>query len=81
VECDFDLALVASDLPPFPVPAEHTEASYLRELTWQGAARRFGDRAQNPKAYAQLDHELDVIETLELMSSARVERRGCSTPL
>ncbi|PRX45446.1 DnaE-like error-prone DNA polymerase [Prauserella shujinwangii] len=64
VECAFDLRLVAPDLPPFPVPEGHTEISYLRELTWAGAARRYGAREQAPGAYAQLDHELGVIEEL-----------------
>jgi error-prone DNA polymerase len=64
VECAFDLALVAPELPPFPCPPGHTEASYLRELTWAGAARRYGSAEAAPKAYAQLAHELDVIEGL-----------------
>ncbi|WP_439382880.1 error-prone DNA polymerase [Amycolatopsis lexingtonensis] len=64
VEVAFDLRLVAPDLPPFPVPPGHDEMSYLRELTRAGAAERYGPREANPKAYAQLDHELAVIEDL-----------------
>jgi error-prone DNA polymerase len=64
LECAFDLALVAPELPPFPCPPGHDEVSYLRELTWAGAARRYGPRESAPKAYAQLAHELDVIEQL-----------------
>jgi error-prone DNA polymerase len=64
VEVAFDLQLVAPDLPPFPVPPGHDEMSFLRELTWRGAAKRYGPREVNPKAYAQLDHELDVIKRL-----------------
>ncbi len=64
VEVAFDLKLVAPDLPPFPVPAGHDEMSFLSELTWRGAAKRYGSREENPKAYAQLDHELAVIEKL-----------------
>ncbi|MEA2900590.1 MAG: error-prone polymerase, partial [Actinomycetota bacterium] len=60
----FDLNLVAPDLPPFPVPAGHDEMSFLIELTRRGAAKRYGPREEHPKAYAQLDHELDVIEKL-----------------
>ncbi|WP_410631441.1 error-prone DNA polymerase [Amycolatopsis sp. cmx-4-83] len=64
VEVAFDLRLVAPDLPPFPVPPGHDEMSYLRELTRAGAADRYGPREANPQAYAQLDHELAVIEAL-----------------
>ncbi len=42
VECAFDLNLVAPDLPPFPVPSGHDEMSFLQELTWKGAAKRYG---------------------------------------
>src|SRR5699024_5443652 len=41
-ECAFDLALVAPDLPPHPVPSGHTEATWLRELTYREAAERYG---------------------------------------
>jgi error-prone DNA polymerase len=64
VQCAFDLRLVAPNLPPFPVPDGHTEASWLRHITWQGAARRYGPRASHRDAYAQLEHELGVIEDL-----------------
>jgi error-prone DNA polymerase len=62
----FDLALVAPNLPPWPVPDGHTEMTYLRELTYEGAARRYGPRyAERVKgAYKQVDYELDMIETL-----------------
>ncbi|MGV8964870.1 MAG: error-prone DNA polymerase [Cellulomonas sp.] len=65
-ECAFDLHLVAPQLPPYPVPPSHTEATWLRELTWRGAARRYGprDAERVPGAYAQIARELDVIETL-----------------
>jgi error-prone DNA polymerase len=64
--CAFDLALVAPDLPPFPCPPRHDEMSWLRALTWRGAERRYGKRGVErvPGAYAQLEHELEVIEKL-----------------
>ena len=64
--CAFDLALVAPDLPPFPCPTRHDEMSWLRALTWRGAERRYGTRGVErvPGAYAQIEHELEVIETL-----------------
>jgi len=65
-ECAFDLALVAPNLPPYPVPPGHDEASWLRELVRRGALERYGppDAERVPGAYAQIAHELDVIETL-----------------
>src|ERR1700756_1325421 len=40
--------------------------SWLRELTWRGALRRYGPREHEraPGAYAQLEHELAMIEHL-----------------
>ncbi|MBL1075062.1 error-prone DNA polymerase [Nocardia sp. 2] len=63
-DCAFDLRLIAPKLPPFDVPEGYDENSWLRELTYQGAARRYGPRDGNPKAYDQLEHELRVIERL-----------------
>ncbi|MEP7763201.1 error-prone DNA polymerase [Sanguibacter sp. 25GB23B1] len=66
-ECAFDLALVAPNLPPYPVPAGHTEATWLRELVARGALDRYGPRESEriPGAYAQIDHEMKVIEELD----------------
>lgn len=47
-ECRFDLRLVAPNLPPHPVPAGHTEASWLRELTDRGARRCYGPCPTDP---------------------------------
>ncbi|WP_132993956.1 error-prone DNA polymerase [Gordonia zhaorongruii] len=63
-DCAFSLGLIAPNLPPFDVPGGHTEASWLRHLTEEGAVRRYGTRAQRPDAYRQIDHELAIIETL-----------------
>jgi error-prone DNA polymerase len=64
--CAFDLALVAPRLPPFPVPEGHSEISWLRHLVEEGGARRYGPRAapEHPGAWAQIDHELEVVEAL-----------------
>lgn len=64
-ECSFDLALVAPELPLFPTPEGHTEATWLRHLTEQGAVQRYGTRQSHPRAWRQIDHELEVIEQLE----------------
>ncbi|KQS97579.1 error-prone DNA polymerase [Cellulomonas sp. Leaf395] len=65
-ECAFDLSLVAPQLPPYPVPPGHTEATWLRELVRQGALELYGppESEKVPGAYAQLAHELTVIEDL-----------------
>jgi len=63
-ECAFDLGLVAPSLPPFDVPAGHTEDSWLRELVRRGALGRYGSREADPVAWVRLDHELSVIGEL-----------------
>ena len=63
-ELAFDLQLVAPRLPDCEVGEGHTEMSWLRHLTEQGALVRYGTRARNPDAYRQIDHELDTIEAL-----------------
>ncbi|HWC82074.1 MAG TPA: error-prone DNA polymerase [Pseudonocardiaceae bacterium] len=65
LECAFDLSLLAPSLPPFPVPNEHTEITFLRQLVAEGAARRYGPLESNVDAYAQLEHELAIIEKLK----------------
>ncbi|HIY24222.1 MAG TPA: PHP domain-containing protein, partial [Candidatus Brachybacterium merdigallinarum] len=69
-DCSLDLRLLAPDLPPFPVPAGHDEASWLIELVEQEGRERYGPRPtpqvpeQVPGAWAQIDHELQVITDL-----------------
>ena len=60
----FDLALIAPELPDADVPEGHTPASWLRELTRQGATRRYGTPQEHPRAWEVLNHELEVIESL-----------------
>ncbi len=69
--CAFDLSLVAPALPPYPCPAGPdgvplTEAAFLRRLVEEGGARRYGPRHAErvAGAWAQLDHELELIEQL-----------------
>jgi error-prone DNA polymerase len=63
-QCAFGLALIAPQLPPFDVPDGHTEDSWLRHLVMQGARNRYGSPERAPRAYAQIEHELKVIEKL-----------------
>ena len=60
----FDLSLIAPGLPDADVPEGHTPASWLRELTRQGATRRYGTPQEHPRAWEVLNHELEVIESL-----------------
>ena len=59
VEIDFGQV----NLPSFPVPEGHTEASYLRELTFEGAAARYGDPLA-PHVRERIEFELGVIESM-----------------
>ncbi len=64
--CAFDLRLVAPSLPPYPTPDGLSEMAFLRRLAEGGARRRYGPREapDHPGAWAQIDHELAVIEQL-----------------
>jgi error-prone DNA polymerase len=66
LECAFDLALVAPNLPPYPCPDGLNEMGYLRRLVEQHGSHRYGTRAGErvSGAWKQLDHELDLIEKL-----------------
>src|SRR3954471_8737195 len=63
-EIAFPLSLIAPDLPPFPCPPGHDEMSYLRTLAYEGARERFAGKAHEAKAYAMIEHELEIIEEL-----------------
>ena len=63
-QCAFGLALIAPQLPPFDVPDGHTEISWLRQLVADGARDRYGPPERAPRAYTQIEHELNVIEQL-----------------
>ena len=64
-QCAFGLALIAPQLPPFEVPDGHTEISWLRHLVMEGARDRYGPPDRAPRAYAQIEHELKIIEQLQ----------------
>src|SRR5947208_1960767 len=63
--CAFDLAMAAPHLPDFPVPPGHDEMSWLRELAWTGAARRYPpSHPKHHEAQRRIAGELDLIEEL-----------------
>ena len=68
----FDLSLVAPKLPPFPCPAGLTEMQFLRQVTDEGARRRYGERPTHSedlslraRAWKTIDHELALVEQLD----------------
>jgi DNA polymerase-3 subunit alpha len=73
--CNVDLSFKGYHLPDFPVPDGFTVASYLRHLCEEGARKRYGDQASNPKARAddrregrsvqeRIDYELGVVHKM-----------------
>jgi error-prone DNA polymerase len=61
---DFTLADLGYRFPEYPLPPGETPASYLRQLTWNGARSRF--RPLTARAQAQIAKELAMIEKLDL---------------
>lgn len=64
-ECAFDLTMMKVELPQTLVPKNHTDWTYLQQITYEAAAKRYGSRSSNPKAWAVVDHELEVIRQLD----------------
>jgi error-prone DNA polymerase len=60
--CRFELAWMRPPLPHFPVPPGHSDISWLRTCVEAGAHERWGEI--NAGQWAQLGHELTVIERL-----------------
>ncbi len=63
--CSFALEDLGYRFPTFPVPRGECQASWLRRLTFEGARTRYGERLP-PRVRAQLEHELALIEKLDL---------------
>jgi error-prone DNA polymerase len=63
--CAFTLGDLGYRFPEFPIPPGETQASFLRILTEHGARERYGSPLPD-KARRQIEHELRVIEKLEL---------------
>jgi error-prone DNA polymerase len=60
----FTLQDLGYEFPRYPVPPGETEMSYLRQLTDQGASRRYQPYLE--KAQRQVERELAMIEKLKL---------------
>ncbi|MDX1420227.1 MAG: DNA polymerase III subunit alpha, partial [Rubricoccaceae bacterium] len=62
-KCTFELPMGQLLMPHFPLPAAFpTPAAYLRHLTYEGAAARYG--AVSEAVRERLDYELGVIEAM-----------------
>lgn len=62
--CTFTLSEIRYRYPSERLPSGKTSASWLRELTFQGARERFGDDLR-PAAREQIDKELALIRELD----------------
>ncbi|MCU1294955.1 MAG: polymerase alpha subunit [Bryobacterales bacterium] len=61
---DFTLKELGYEFPRYPVPPGETEMSHLRQLTEAGARNRY--RPYHEKARKQIEHELNLIDRLNL---------------
>jgi error-prone DNA polymerase len=61
-DLSFRLRSARPKLPKQEVPEGHTPMSWLRELTWRGAAERYPDLDRDPAKRERIERELDVIE-------------------
>ena len=62
-ECAFDLAWMRPPMPHYDVPGRHSDNSYLRFRTFEGAHVRWGDTLTE-RQRSQLEHELALIRKL-----------------
>lgn len=63
-DCAFTLETARPDLPRAPMPDDREAEEYLRELVTDCGLRRYGTRAQHPRAWEQLEKEMDMIARL-----------------
>ncbi|MDA8019229.1 MAG: error-prone DNA polymerase [Thermoanaerobaculia bacterium] len=63
-QLDFTLADLGYQFPDYPLPEGETDASFLRQITWNEARVRF--RPLTARAQRQIEKELDIIEKLDL---------------
>jgi error-prone DNA polymerase len=64
-QCRFRLERLTGQFPLFPVPDGYTRQSYLRELSYRGAADRYGTPLAS-NVERQLEYELGIIAKMDL---------------
>jgi len=66
---EFTLEDLGYEFPRYPVPANETMSSFLRQRTYEGARLRYSGQSGSPtfaRAQKQIEHELALIEKLKL---------------
>ncbi len=63
--CSFRISDLEPRLPSFDVPGGRSSGEFLRALVGQGARERYGEDF-GPEHREQIEHELDVVQRLEL---------------
>ena len=63
--CEFELGALGYRFPEVLLPPGETSIGRLRALAWEGARGRYGTTL-SPRVSAQLEHELGIIEKLDL---------------
>ncbi len=62
--CNVDLSFKGYHLPEFPVPEGYTAGTYLRHLCEEGAASRYGSRADSQAVRERLEYELGIVNKM-----------------
>ena len=62
--CNVDLGFKGYHLPDFPVPEGFTAETYLKHLCYQGAQKRYGDRATSREVQERIDYEFGIIHEM-----------------
>src|SRR6185437_4845569 len=63
---EFTLKDLGYEFPKYPVPPGETMTSFLRARTYEGAHLRYGRNGAYTRAQKQIEHELKLIEKLQL---------------
>ena len=62
--CNVDLGFKGYHLPDFPVPEGFTAETYLKHLCYEGAKKRYGDRANSKQVQERIDYEFGIIHKM-----------------